>query len=168
MPGLTWGQSERRALTSRLMQTAEIAESKSEAGMAELAASLRSKAAARTADTAWSVEVKTVGSSKDPLRFDVILSRGDLEMFRAWQRARTEIKATDGIDAINPDSVAAAVMRDPLFKESLSSIFVEWFTHGVVNGEAEMERIYRLGGTDALHDVVTEVRKFNEVTGPLV
>ena len=164
MPGVSWGQTEKRAMVTRLLQTAHAAQAD---GMTDLAAELRSRADQRKADPAWSVTVKTVGSPKDPLRFDALMARGDREVFRAKERARAELTAMGGVDSITPESVALHTTRDPDFKLALGALYADWFAHGVEGGEAEMARVYALGGSVALRDAVYEVRRFNEVSGPL-
>lgn len=164
MPGLAWGKSEKRPLTARLLETADAADRD---GQTDLAAELRSRAQARAADPQWMVTVKVVGSPRDPLRYQALRAGGQRLFFDARLRARKAIIATQGADAISDDAVTHAMLRDPEFHAQMGAHFADWFAAGIEGGESEMDRLYALGGGDALQDAVHEVRKFNEVSVPL-
>lgn len=164
MPGIAWGQKEKRPLTARLLESADAADRE---GHPDLAAELRTRAQSRAADPQWSVTVKVVGSPKDPRRFDALKAMASQVIHRARVRARKEVTALEGLDAVNDGAVAMAVFRDPEFHTAMGAVWSEWFLHGIDGGEAEAARLYTLGGTEALQDAVHEVRAFNEVTGPL-
>lgn len=164
MPGIAWGQKDKRPLTARLLEAATAADRE---GKPDVAAELRARAQSRAADPQWFVVVKVVGSPKDPRRFDALVAAASRTIHRARVRARKEITALEGADAISEGSVALSVFRDPEFHTDMGSVWGDWFQHGIEGGEAEAARLHALGGTDALQDAVYEVRAFNEVTGPL-
>lgn len=160
---MTWERTARRPITSVLLDAAARVEAEKPA----VAAVLRAKAAQREADRAWWVTVRTVGTRADPLRYDVLVAKGEQAIHQARVRARKLVIARDGLDAVTDDAVATEMLVDTVYRAAMSAMVAEWLEAGLVDPENEMARLYALGGGDLLRDAVVEVRRHNEVSGPL-
>ena len=158
-----WNQTKRVPITSALK-----ASSPPKDGLAEWTSARDREIAKREADPRYHVTLKHVGANDDPdaepsdaMLLNQIHIRFRKASLEADRRARIEL---ENYGIVQTDvALIDARSLDAEYNKAFSLYVREMLVYGIVGGKAEYTRLWVLGGPNLLTQVLTEVRRFQEM-----
>lgn len=170
MSGTSWFETRRMPLVSLLQQRqkgTQLLLDKAPAGSAQAArlteevTRLGGLIGRRTADPAFSVVVRHIGSVEDPNAHELL----EAEEMRAYELSRIRLRKVISDAGGTPDeaTLSAFMASDVEWRKQESVLAKKWIEAGVVDGAAEYQRLAQLGGSALLQDAVAEVKFWQNV-----
>lgn len=127
---------------------------------------LQRKMESRQKDERFHVTLQHIGSPEDPRRWYRMAAEYRKQLHNIRVEARKAVMRDGGAEDMEK-AISAEVARSPELEDALSKYARDCLVNGLVDGENEYVRIYKLGGAKLILDALAEVRLFHEMDSEL-